>query len=33
MEFFRQEYWNGLLFPSPEDHADLGNQTYVFYVS
>ena len=24
MEFFRQEYWNGLLFPSPEDHADLG---------
>ena len=23
MEFFRQEYWNGLLFPSPGNVADL----------
>ena len=24
MEFFRQEYWSGLLFPSPGDLTDLG---------
>ena len=24
MEFSRQEYWNGLLFPSPGDLADPG---------
>ena len=24
IEFFRQEYWSGLPFPSPEDHPDLG---------
>ena len=24
MEFFRQEYWSGLLFPSPRDLPDPG---------
>ena len=24
MKFFQQEYWNGLSFPSPEDHPDPG---------
>ena len=24
MEFFRQEYWSGLLFPSPGDLPDPG---------
>ena len=24
MEFSRQEYWSGLLFPSPGDHPDPG---------
>ena len=24
MEFFRQEYWSGLPFPSPGDHPNLG---------
>ena len=24
MEFSRQEYWNGLLFPSPGDLSDPG---------
>ena len=24
MGFFRQEYWSGLPFPSPEDLPDLG---------
>ena len=24
MEFFRQEYWNGLPFPSPEDLSEPG---------
>ena len=24
IEFFRQEYWNGLPFPSPEDLPDPG---------
>ena len=24
MGFFRQECWNGLLFPSPGDHPNLG---------
>jgi len=24
MEFFRQEYWNGLPFPTPEDLLDPG---------
>ena len=24
MEFSRQEYWSGLLFPSPRDLPDLG---------
>ena len=24
MEFSRQEYWNGLPFPSPEDLSDPG---------
>ena len=24
IEFFRQEYWSGLLFPSPEDLPDPG---------
>ena len=24
MEFFRQEYWSGLPFPSPPDHPDPG---------
>ena len=24
MGFFRQEYWNGLPFPSPRDHPDPG---------
>ena len=24
MEFSRQQYWSGLLFPSPEDPPDLG---------
>ena len=24
MEFYRQEYWSGLPFPSPGDHSDLG---------
>ena len=27
MEFFRQEYWNGLLFPSPGDLPNLGMET------
>ena len=26
MEFSRQEYWSGLLFPSPGDLPDLGTQ-------
>ena len=24
MDFSRKEYWNGLPFPSPEDHPDPG---------
>ena len=24
MKFFRQEFWSGLLFPSPGDHSDPG---------
>ena len=27
MEFFRQDYWNGLLFPSPRDLRDPGIET------
>ena len=26
MEFFRQEYWNGLLFPTPGDLPDPGTE-------
>ena len=26
MEFSKQEYWNGLLFPIPGDHPDPGIQ-------
>ena len=27
MEFFKQEYWSGLAFPSPRDLPDLGIET------
>ena len=29
MEFFRQEYWSGLLFPTPGDLSDPGIQPHV----
>ena len=32
MEFSRQGYWSGLLFPSPGDLSDLGSET-VFLIS
>ena len=28
MEFSRQEYWSGLLFPSPGDLPDVGNKLF-----
>ena len=35
MGFSRQEYWNGLLFPSPVDHilSDLSTMTHPFWVA
>ena len=33
MGFSRQEYWNGLLCPSPGDLPDPRDQTWVSYVS
>ena len=35
MEFSRQEYWSGLLFPSPADHilSDLSTMTWPSWVA
>ena len=33
VEFSRQEYWNGLLFPTPGDLPDPGIKTVSFAVS
>ena len=33
MEFSRQEYWSGLLFPTPGDLPDPGNKPHVSCVS
>ena len=35
MEFFRQEYWSGLPFPSPVDHilSDLSTMTRPSWVA
>ena len=33
MEYSRQEYWNGLPFPPPEDLPDPGVQPTLFFVS
>ena len=33
MGFSRQEYWSGLLFPSPGDLPELGIETHDFHIA
>ena len=33
MEFSRQEYWSGLLFPSPGDLPDVGNKLFPIWAT